>query len=51
LVIKSDGEKEFYDREKLEESILKAINKLDIPVDKIESMLADLEMEWIKNKK
>jgi len=51
VVIKSDGDKEFYDREKLEKSILKAVNKTDVTIDQIESMLTDLEFEWMKNKK
>ncbi len=51
IVIKSNGEKEFYDREKLEKSILKAINKTWLGIDDIENMLLELEMEWVKNKK
>ncbi len=51
VVIKSNWEKEFYDREKLEQSILKAINKTSISIQDVENMLTDLEMEWIKNKK
>jgi len=51
IVIKSDGDKEFYDREKLEKSILKAVNKTDVTIEDIESLLTDLESEWVKNKK
>ena len=51
IVIKSDQQKEFYDRDKLEKSILKAVNKIDINVETIENMLTELESDWIKNKK
>ena len=51
VVIKSNGEKELYDRDKLEMSILKAINKTDLDVEQIENMLVELESEWVKNKK
>ena len=40
-----------YDRDKLEMSILKAINKTDLDVEQIENMLVELEAEWVKNKK
>jgi len=51
VVIKSNWEKELYDREKLESSILKAINKTSLDVEQIENMLVELESEWVKNKK
>ena len=51
VVIKSNWEKELYDRDKLEMSILKAINKTDLDVEQIENMLVELESEWVKNKK
>ncbi len=51
LVIKSNWEKEPYDYEKLENSILKAINKTSLNIEQLENMLTELESEWIKNKK
>jgi len=51
MVIKSNWKKELYNREKLERSILKAINKTDIDIKQIEDMLVCLEFEWMKNKK
>jgi len=51
IVIKSNWDKEFYDRDKLEKSILKSINKTDIDIIQIEKILSDLEFEWMKNKK
>ena len=50
IVIKSSGEKQPYDSEKLEDSILKAITKTDIDVKKLDEMLTELELEWMKNK-
>ncbi len=50
MVIKSNNEKVSYDRNKLEKSIIKAINKTNIDIWQIEKMLSDLEFEWMKNK-
>ena len=50
VVIKSNGEKQPYDREKLEDSLLKAITKTDIDVKKLDEMLTELELDWMKNK-
>jgi len=51
IVTKSDWQKEFYDREKLENSILKAINKTSLTIEDVEDLLNHLESQWIKNKK
>ena len=50
VVIKSNGEKQPYDREKLEDSLIKAITKTDIDVKKLDEMLTELELDWMKNK-
>ena len=50
IVIKSSGEKQPYDREKLEDSVLKAITKTDIDVKKLDEILTELELDWMKNK-
>ena len=50
MVIKSNNEKVPYDRNKLEKSIIKAINKTNVDIWQIEKMLSDLEYEWMKNK-
>ncbi|MDD2486821.1 MAG: transcriptional regulator NrdR [Candidatus Gracilibacteria bacterium] len=51
LVTKNNGEKEMYDRTKLQRSILKSFNKRNMDIDKIEQMINDLESEWASNKK
>jgi transcriptional regulator NrdR family protein len=39
-----------YDRNKLNSSIIKAFNKRNIDMDKIETMINELENEWASNK-
>jgi len=51
MVIKSNWDKVIFDRNKLEKSIIKAINKTDIDIWQIEDMISNLEFEWMKNKK
>ncbi|MCK9272317.1 transcriptional regulator NrdR [Candidatus Gracilibacteria bacterium] len=51
LVTKNNGEKEMYDRSKLQRSILKSFSKRNIEMDRIEQMINDLESEWASNKK
>lgn len=46
LVIKSWSKKEKYDREKLKESILKATNKRNVALWKIDSMINNMEAKW-----
>ena len=50
VVIKSNWERQPYDREKLEDSLIKAITKTDIDVKKLDEMLTELELDWMKNK-
>jgi transcriptional repressor NrdR len=50
LVIKNNWEKVMYDRNKLNSSIIKAFNKRNIDMDKIETMINELENEWASNK-
>lgn len=51
MVTKASGEKEVYDRSKVQRSILKACNKRLIDPAKIENMINDLETQWAANKK
>jgi transcriptional repressor NrdR len=51
LVTKSTGEKDLYDRTKVQRSILMAFNKRSMDHNKIEQMINELENEWASNKK
>lgn len=51
FVLKNNWKKEFYNRDKLEDSILKACNKRYIDLDRIEQMIIDLENSWASNKR
>lgn len=51
LVTKSDGEKELYDRTKVQRSILMAFSRRSMDHNKIEQMINELENEWASNKK
>ena len=48
-VIKKDGSREPFSREKLEKGILKAFEKRPVPTDKIEQMIVEIE-ESLKRK-
>lgn len=50
MVIKSDWNKEIYEKEKIEKGILLACNKRRIDYEKIENMISDLENMWASNK-
>ena len=50
MVIKNDGSKQIYERDKIEKGILKACNKRNIDFAKIEQMISDLERQWASNK-
>jgi transcriptional repressor NrdR len=50
FVLKSWWKKELYNRDKLENSILKACNKREIDIDRIEQVIIDLESSWASNK-
>lgn len=45
LVIKRDGKRERFNREKLREGIVKACEKTDISLEKIEKIIDDIENE------
>ena len=51
LVTKSTGEKDLYDRTKVQRSILMAFNKRSMDHNQIEQMINELENEWASNKK
>jgi transcriptional regulator NrdR family protein len=40
-----------YDRNKVQNSILKAFNKRNVDMERIESMINELENDWASNKK
>ena len=46
IVLKSWDRKQRYFREKLEDSILKAVNKRDITTASIKKIIRDLEFKW-----
>lgn len=50
FVLKSGWKKELYNRDKLENSILKACNKREIDIDRVEQIILDLESSWASNK-
>lgn len=50
MVSKSDGNKEVYNREKVEKSILKSLNKRNISAEEVDNILLRLESKWSKNK-
>jgi transcriptional repressor NrdR len=51
LVTKSTGEKDLYDRTKVQRSILMAFNKRNMDHNHIEQVINELENEWASNKK
>ncbi len=51
IVIKRDGTREPYRREKLERGIWVACTKRPVPEDKVDTMLTKLEEKWGGNKK
>lgn len=50
VVIKKDGSKEMYDRQKLKKAIVLAFAKREIDKEKIENMINNLEVEWSTDK-
>ncbi len=48
FVIKKDGKREMFDREKVRRGIMKACEKRDIDLDKIEKVIDDVETELRK---
>lgn len=47
-VIKKDGTKEIYDRQKLKKSILLAFAKRKYNMEEIDNIISNLEIEWSK---
>lgn len=45
VVIKKDGRREQFDRDKLKRGIIRSCEKTKIPVDVIEQIVSDIEME------
>ena len=46
MVIKKDGSKEMYDRQKLKKALLLAFAKREIDREQIENLINNLEAEW-----
>jgi transcriptional repressor NrdR len=51
IVIKQDGNREPYDRTKLEQGIWRACTKRPVTQEHIDSMISHLEEQWAANKK
>ena len=51
IVIKQDGNREPYDRMKLEQGIWRACTKRPVTQEHIDSMIGHLEEQWAANKK
>ena len=51
MVTKANGNREYYDRSKVQQSILKAFNKRAVDPGDIDSLVNELEAEWASNKK
>jgi transcriptional repressor NrdR len=49
-VIKRSGKVEEFDREKLKRGIIKAVKKRDIPEDKIDQLIDDVELKLLNRK-
>jgi len=47
MVIKKDGTKEIYDRQKLKKALMLAFAKRMFDKDEIETMVNNLEMQWL----
>lgn len=50
-VRKRDGRVEEFDREKLKRAILKAVKKRDIPTDKIDELISEIEQKLMNSDK
>ena len=48
MVVKKDGKRESFDRQKLSEGIEKAFQKRPVPVEKLESLVDDCEREVLR---
>ena len=46
MVIKKDGSKEMYDRQKLKKALLLSFAKREIDREQIENLINNLEAEW-----
>jgi len=46
LVLKKDGSKELYDRDKLKRALIIAFGKKDFSLEKIDSIILKLEAKW-----
>ena len=49
IVVKKDGTRETYNREKLERGVWKSCEKRQVTEEQIQKMISTLEEEWAKN--
>ncbi len=49
-VIKKDGRRELFDREKLKRGILRAIEKRQVPLEKVDKIVDDIERQMLRKK-
>lgn len=49
IVVKKDGSRETYNREKLERGVWKACEKRQVTEDQIQKLISELEEEWSTN--
>lgn len=47
-VIKKDGRREFFDREKIKRGLLRAVEKRPVALDKIDEIVDDIEREMLR---
>ncbi len=50
LIVKKDGRREAFNREKIKNGMMKACEKRPIPIDKIEKIIEEIEEKLRKNK-
>lgn len=49
MVIKKDGSKELYDKQKLQRALMLAFAKRKISTDEIENIICQLEQKWLQS--
>jgi transcriptional repressor NrdR len=49
-VIKKDGRRELFDREKLKRGILRAVEKREVPLEKVDKIVDDIERQMLRKK-
>lgn len=49
-IIKKDGRREFFDREKVKRGLLRAVEKRPVPLEKVDEIVEDIEREVLRGK-